>query len=584
MYQQRISQAPIDDDKRLRKSTASTDAGSRRASSCSYESIESIFDMGSFEPCVPYRGAGIANRYQINMTEIGSGGYGKIFLAKDRQCEGRVVAIKKVLGLEESTTAKYMREAEIMQDLDHPSICKLFEVYQDGDVLYMVLECLHGGDLFDKIKDSEQQRISEETVADIIKQVACALKYAHARGIAHRDLKPENICFCNKGSTQVKVIDWGLGSDFTYSTMKSSVGSPTYSAPEVHSAQGEFEYTSSCDLWSLGVLTYVMICGKPPFWGSPKKQMEKMMAEKYPMGLPDWEAVSESAKDFIRRLLKAQPEQRMTMEEVLAHPFLTGVQDNQVEQPVLQRVLSNMVAYINAPRLFALLVASAARQLDHSDEDVNRKIFNMMDANHDGFLELQEVETAFKANFGEDSQEVSNIQRIFNKLDLDGRGRLTYTEFCAAAMQEDDRIKDQSIRLAFNAFDVQHESGTISELDVMNFLARRDANDSLPKVVYETVARDIMETYDQNYDGHLDLWEFAQMMRSFAKPDVAHCGVAPEKETETSISQIGDKLEGPHRCFLGSSPVTEAPATPEKQRSSPRTWASKISHMLLSRK
>merc|ERR1719230_676470 len=154
------------------------------------------------------------------------------------------------------------------------------------------MEYLEGGDVFGKVKGGT---LKEQDVADIIGQVARSLKYAHSCGVAHRDLKPENICFVGRNTTHVKVIDWGLSSEFVKGKMKSSVGSPTYSGPEVHSAQGEVVYTSACDLWSLGVLTYVMLCGKPPFWGSPHKQMKTMMAEQYPMEKNEWLQISDSA-------------------------------------------------------------------------------------------------------------------------------------------------------------------------------------------------------------------------------------------------------------------------------------------------
>jgi len=431
----------------------------------------------SHKAFIPERvNAQLSKWYDMDSEVLGTGGFGVVHKATDRST-GRVVAIKKVLGMNESTAAKYMREANIMQELDHPGICKIYEVYQDGDVLYFVLEYLEGGELFDKIIE---EKMSEEAVADIVKQVACALKYAHSCGMAHRDLKPENICFCNRTSSQVKVIDWGLSSDFHKGSMKSSVGSPTYTGPEVHSAQGEEIYTSACDLWSLGVLTYVMLSGKPPFWGNPQTQMRKMQQEEYPIKSGDWLRVSESAKDFIRRLLKADPRERMTIDQVLSHTFLTHAPSDKVEKPQMQQVLSNIVSFSSAPRFFSLLVASAARQLDHSNVKSIRQVFNELDANHDGVLDLQEVQAAFVATFGEDSQEVRQIEHIFNKLDLDGRQRLTYTEFCAAAMGEDDRLQEQVLRLAFaltctsNVFDIKSGTGRISEDEIEKLLARAD--------------------------------------------------------------------------------------------------------------
>jgi len=409
--------------------TGSTCENDRKWSDSSLESDIAAFDSRSF---VQYHldGAGIESRYQIDINQIASGGYGKVYKAADKQCKGRVVAIKKVLGSDESTASQYMKEAQIMQELDHPGICKLFEVYQENDTLFFVLEFLGGGDLFDRII-SEQ--MSEAQIGDILRQVACALKYAHSCGVAHRDLKPENICVCSHDTTQVKVIDWGLSSDFCKGKMKSAVGSAAYSAPEVSSAKGQVAYTSACDLWSLGVMTYVMICGKPPFWGSYTLQMKKMMAEQYPMQDGVWPQVSESAKDFIRRLLKADPRNRMTTDEALSHAFLIRRPEDKVDMSQMQLVLSNIVTF-SASQCFSPCMTSAARQLSHSQENTIRKVFMELDADNDGVLQLPDVVAAFSATFGEDSVEVQQSQHIFSKLDLDRTGTLAYTEFCIAAM------------------------------------------------------------------------------------------------------------------------------------------------------
>lgn len=167
----------------------------------------------------------------------------------------------------------------------------------------MVLEYLEGGELYDKVVSHD---MTEGSIAGIVKQVACALKHSHSRGVAHRDLKPENICFCSRGSSEIKIIDWGLSSS-SCEDMQNSVGTSVYAAPEVLGARGDQCYTSSCDLWSLGVLTYVMICGKPPFWGNHFAQLRSMRAEEYPMQSEEWARVSDSAKDFVQRLLRANP-------------------------------------------------------------------------------------------------------------------------------------------------------------------------------------------------------------------------------------------------------------------------------------
>jgi len=535
----------------------------------SISSLESLaLDSHAF---VQYHGAGIEERYKINMKQIASGGYGKVYKAEDRLCKGRMVAIKKVLGMSEDTVDKFMKEAKIMQELDHPGICKIFEVYQDGSDLYFVLEFLEGGELFDRILSD---KFTEKEVAEIVKQVACALKYAHANGVAHRDLKPENICFCDCSTKQVKVIDWGLSSDFMKGKMKSSVGSPTYSGPEVHSAQGEIVYTSACDLWSLGVMTYVMISGKPPFWGSPKNMQKKMQAEDYPMNNADWAPVSQNAKDFIRRLLKAQPNSRMTIDEAVAHSFLGNPAENKATHGDMKSVLSNMVSFSNAPRIFSLVMASATRQLNHSNSTMMRKVFDTLDTNHDGVLQVDELKTALVSVFGPSSPEVSQVQHIFNKLDLDGRGRLTYTEYCAAAMSEDERLQDQVLRLAFNAFHIKGGEGMISQEEIEQLLTYADANESLSKAVCESAAQEVIEAYDHNSDGGLDFDEFKCMMYAFAKPDVEHHASDPCCQASGSTSgPIATPSGGDEAADEG---LLHASRKPVKRRS----WARQLAEMI----
>merc|ERR1711933_260735 len=142
-----------------------------------------------------------------------------------------------------------------------------FETYEHERFMFFVLEFCEGGDLFDRINES--RGLPEALSANVIKQVASALLYAHAHGVAHRDLKPENICFCTRDpdSTHIKVIDWGLGKFFRLNGMKSNVGSSAYAAPEVLDGRKGEGYSQACDLWSLGVVAYISLSGKAPFWG-----------------------------------------------------------------------------------------------------------------------------------------------------------------------------------------------------------------------------------------------------------------------------------------------------------------------------
>jgi serine/threonine protein kinase len=186
------------------------------------------------------------------------------------------------------------------------------------------MEHLSGGDLLDRILKigSLDERITQK----IAQQIAGAVRHAHSRGIAHRDIRPENVCFTDNDWEHpvVKLIDWGFAECFADNPdqrMVAEVGSCNYAAPEVlEVAFGvrESGYTCACDLWSFGVVTYEMLCGQTPFWGD----LGSMKSESVYFGGHEWQNVSVHCKDFIKKLLRAEPESRMSIAEVFQHPFV----------------------------------------------------------------------------------------------------------------------------------------------------------------------------------------------------------------------------------------------------------------------
>jgi serine/threonine protein kinase len=212
-----------------------------------------------------------------------------------------------------------------MMALEHPHICKLLEVFEWDQCIYLVLEWLSGGTLLDII--DEAGPLQEHVARSIVKQVASALQYAHARGIAHLDVKPENICFVNdaKENPKVKLIDWGLAENFAQlkgGQMFREVGSYNYAAPEVLEVAFGMRpsgYSCACDLWSLGAVTYEMMCGSNPFWGD----FDSMMSESLGFEQEQWMHASDDCKDIIVNLLRAQAENRLSITNVFEHSFIT---------------------------------------------------------------------------------------------------------------------------------------------------------------------------------------------------------------------------------------------------------------------
>jgi calcium-dependent protein kinase len=366
-------------------------------------------------------------------------------------------------------------------------------------------------------------------------------------------MKPENICFCSKdtSSNQIKVIDWGLGFYFGQARMSSQVGSLTYAAPEVLELRDVKGYTSACDLWSLGVLTYVMLCGKPPFWGNYSEQIKKMKMEKYPMADETWKRTSTEAKELIKGLLKNDPKRRLTLDQVLAHPWLRMAAVAQ-DPAITREVFANLKQFSNVSQFFSICVASVARQLDHRSLRNVHKVFCEMDANGDGVLELHEVRSAFEKTFGKDSEQVRDVEDMFRKLDLDGSGTLDYTEFCAAGIGERASTEESVLWAAFKAFDVHDDDGKVTIAEIQQVLQQADVNQVWTKQVCQEVAQQVVQFGDTDGDGSIDFNEWLRLMRNIAAKQQGPTETQGTKE-QRLLANLGENanqgLQGLNRSY-----------------------------------
>lgn len=454
-------------------------------------------------------GTEISKRYDVLDVELGFGGNGSVHVARDRLLKGRLVAVKKVVRSNarcDSTTKIIEREVQIMKDLDHPSICKLFETYSKGQHMCFVIEHFEGGDVGKRLMEGGP--IPEAAAAAIMCQVSGALLYTHQRGIAHRDMKPENICFCSNSpdDLRVKVIDWGLGKHFKEGRLCSSVGTSNFTAPEVLFASDDSPgYTSACDLWSLGVTVYTMLSCKAPFWGNTlEKLLRRMQEERYPLGGDAWDVVSEEGKDFIRRLLRFRPDARLPAVELLSHSWTVGHRMPR-DAESLSEVLRNVERFSHASDIWFFCTVSLARQLDHRNLTKIYRVFSWLDLDGDGRLSLPEFADGFREVFGADSDECAQVEHIFSRLDFEQNGYLSYTTFCAAGMAEDYLTDDDMLLAAFKTFDVL-DNGRISPEDM------RQAS-SLGGL---QVGASLMERLGRQ-EGGVSFEEWAQLVRQSAR-------------------------------------------------------------------
>jgi calcium-dependent protein kinase len=251
--------------------------------------------------------------YHIEPKELGHGHYGVVRKCMHRET-GEWYAIKSIRKSKVSKIEVLKREIEILKEVKHPNIIELFEVYEDERYLHLVTEVCTGGELFDRIiakTQSDEGHFSEHDAALLVHDILDAIRYCHdEKGIVHRDLKPENFLFLTEDEdAPVKIIDFGLSrhDDTDLGIMQTKVGTPYYVAPEVLRR----EYTNSCDVWSIGVITYILLCGYPPFYGDSDTQIfESVKGGKFDFPSPEWDEISESAKDFVTQLLKVMPNDR----------------------------------------------------------------------------------------------------------------------------------------------------------------------------------------------------------------------------------------------------------------------------------
>lgn len=369
-------------------------------------------------------GKSINDLYYVK-EEIGQGSYGKVFKVKNKTT-GETRACKQLAIKHINNYNKFMEEINILSKMDHPNIIKLFEVFEDKRYVYLVMEECIGGELFDKIIDKLQNDtiFTEREAAKIFKQVMSAVCYCHKEGICHRDLKPENLLLLNKkDDSPIKVIDFGLSNIFKDTTGKESkmttkVGTAYYVSPEVLAGN----YDEKCDIWSAGIILYILLCGDPPFNGPNDNEIyRRIKQKKFSYSNPLWKNISDQAKDLINKML-TDPEKRLTAEQVLQHTWIKDLAPHSNEA-ILKLNINNLKTYSNSSKIKKAVMTFICSRM--KDEEVSnlKEIFISIDKNGDGHLSLEEVKEGMK-KIGIDE---IGIEDLFKKMDTDNSGMIDYT-------------------------------------------------------------------------------------------------------------------------------------------------------------
>jgi len=292
----------------------------------------------------PAEAEGLTKKYEIK-KELGRGAFSVVRLGVNKKTREKV-AIKIIdkanVGKDYEKNLKM--EMEILRKVHHPNIISLHEMVEADNKLYFVMELVTGGELFDRIV--EKGSYSEDDAKILVRKIVSAIDYLHTLNIAHRDLKPENLLVKSiADDTEVKIADFGLSKIIDEEKMmQTACGTPGYVAPEVLNAEG---YDKEVDMWSIGVITYILLCGFPPFYSeSVPEVFEQIMKAEFDYPEEYWADISDEAKDFINNLLVVDVQKRLTAKQALEHKWLRQSKKKDKKHTKLAKFQEKMRNYV----------------------------------------------------------------------------------------------------------------------------------------------------------------------------------------------------------------------------------------------
>ena len=451
---------------------------------------------------VNYNKGTIEKDYEVKET-LGSGAFAKVVKVIHKK-SGQPRALKIIKKQKDQDPARMYLEVEILKKLVHPNIMQIFEFFEDKKNFQIITELCEGGELFDMIV--EKGNFNEDEAAWVMKQLLSAVNYIHSNNICHRDIKPENILLDTKKDNIIKIIDWGTARFFDKNKKMNKIsGTPYYIAPEVL-----FEkYDEKCDVWSCGIIMYIVLCGYPPFNGENDSEiLAKIKLGIFTFPDEEWEHVSDSAKDLIKKMLTFKPEERYSASACLEHPFIKDNNKRKINPTLGKKALNNMKKFHAGRKLQQAALTYIVNYLMTKEEKNEMlEMFQSLDKNGDGVLSKEEIYEGYKESLGE-VEARKEVERIMSEVDIDNSGSIDYNEFVMAATNRQKMLNKEKLEATFNMFD-KDGSGTISADEIKAVLCSRNEN--------KKAVEDLIKEVDQNGDGEISLSEFKEMMKKLLK-------------------------------------------------------------------
>jgi len=417
-----------------------------------------------------------------------------------RKSDGKEFAMKIMSRNDKWNPILFRQEWELLSMLEHPNILRSRDCYMDKDNFYICTDLCKGGELFDKIK--QMKSFAEVEAADIIETIISAIAHCHSKNIVHRDLKPENILFRTKATKDLIIIDFGDAKIIEEEALYDDfVGTAFYLAPECIRNRKGWELKKT-DIWTIGVIAYVMLTGRPPFYGRDNKAiLRKILRAKI-----SWKTrkstskISSCAKHFVEWLLMKDPKERPTANEALEHKWLKG---NAATDDLGTELLNNISEYAKATRLKKVLVRVFANEMTEQDHLALKEQFDLMDRSGNGEVDVNDLTEFILKKGGTRVEAHQRACAIIDHADRSGNGVLRVEEWknvqIAAKMRSDEGLLKKQFKR------IDHNNDGFITQDKLAMLFNR----SITKELIGSMIKEI----DHDNDGKISYAEFIEAMK-----------------------------------------------------------------------
>ena len=445
--------------------------------------------------------------------QLGEGGYGQVYLVRHKKM-GLLRAMKVIPVNSQNEEGKTDEEIELLKQLDHPNIVKLFEYFSDNEKYYLITEYCKGGDLFELIK--KKKKFSELSASYIMYQIFRALIYCHyTHHIIHRDIKPENIVVFRQNNADddlydVKLIDFGISEIFNKLEPINDnkvKGSLNYIAPEVL----RHKYDEKCDIWSCGVILYILVIGKYPFIG--KEILNNIEHGNYTFPEGFIESSSPEIRDLIQQCLQVNPSLRISARKAINHPFFDLYDSKKffihVTEAFLNKTINNIKKYDTKNSLQELTFTYLVHNYPNQDEiTLIYRVFNKFNQSNDGKMTKEELKKGllkylFKGKKSKAAAE-KEANAIFSKLDGNDNGYIECEEFVRAGIDKKLLKNKKVLKFTFDFLD-KDRNGEISVEELKEVFGVKNIEDEKSLV-------ELMKTIDTDLNGQISFDEFYNMM------------------------------------------------------------------------